>query len=214
MCVNAEKEVLASVRLCEGVTKRRRECAPARLALPVFQPPPILFVFLYFLFVLNSFLHLPLPPSSDLHASPPVAAGAEEAKSQHAAAASATERECQAQAVSMETSSPSCKKASHTPAHSPPPPPPPSPPPLPPPASLLTPVSEVVAKDTGSATSGAAVVVGGLEDDKDRIVVEIMQMYSRQQEKLNSTLHKQLQLELVSWWLERIKTKINEPKIN
>uniref|UniRef100_A0A667XPN2 SKI-like proto-oncogene a n=1 Tax=Myripristis murdjan TaxID=586833 RepID=A0A667XPN2_9TELE len=42
----------------------------------------------------------------------------------------------------------------------------------------------------------AAAVVGGLEDDKDRIVVEIMQMYSRQQEKLNSTLHKQLQLEM------------------
>uniref|UniRef100_A0A8D0DDR4 SKI-like proto-oncogene a n=1 Tax=Sander lucioperca TaxID=283035 RepID=A0A8D0DDR4_SANLU len=39
-------------------------------------------------------------------------------------------------------------------------------------------------------------MVGGLEDDKDRIVVEIMQMYSRQQEKLNSTLHKQLQLEM------------------
>lgn len=53
-------------------------------------------------------------------------------------------------------------------------------------------------------------VVGGLEDDKDRIVVEIMQMYSRQQEKLNSTLHKQLQLEMVSWRLERTKTKINE----
>ncbi|XP_034470585.1 LOW QUALITY PROTEIN: ski-like protein [Hippoglossus hippoglossus] len=128
-------------------------------------------------------------PPMDLHASPPVAAGAEEAKSQHAAAASATERECQAQAVSMETSSPSCKKASHTPAHTPPPPPPP-------PASLLTPGIGSSAKDTGSATSGAAVVVGGLEDDKDRIVVEIMQMYSRQQEKLNSTLHKQLQLEL------------------
>ncbi|XP_060940100.1 ski-like protein [Limanda limanda] len=132
-------------------------------------------------------------PPMDLHASPPVAAGAEEAKSQHAAAASATERECQAPAVSMETSSPSCKKASHTPAHTPPPHPPPPPPP---PASLLTPVSEVVAKDTSSAPSGAAVVVGGLEDDKDRIVVEIMQMYSRQQDKLNSTLHKQLQLEL------------------
>uniref|UniRef100_A0A3Q4BXL9 c-SKI SMAD4-binding domain-containing protein n=1 Tax=Mola mola TaxID=94237 RepID=A0A3Q4BXL9_MOLML len=44
--------------------------------------------------------------------------------------------------------------------------------------------------------SFAAVVVGGLEDDKDRIVVEIMQMYSRQQEKLNSTLQKQLQLEM------------------
>lgn len=58
---------------------------------------------------------------------------------------------------------------------------------------------EVADKDTGSATSSAAMVVGGLEDDKDRIVVEIMQMYSRQQEKLNSTLHKQLQLEMVSW---------------
>uniref|UniRef100_A0A3B4UDU5 SKI like proto-oncogene n=1 Tax=Seriola dumerili TaxID=41447 RepID=A0A3B4UDU5_SERDU len=127
-------------------------------------------------------------PPMDLHASPPVAAGAEEAKSQRAAAALAAERECQTQAVSMETSSPSCKTATHTPAHTPPPPPPP--------ASLLSPVTEVAAKDTGSVTSGAAVVVGGLEDDKDRIVVEIMQMYSRQQEKLNSTLHKQLQLEM------------------
>ncbi|XP_050925878.1 ski-like protein isoform X2 [Lates calcarifer] len=129
-------------------------------------------------------------PPMDLHASPPVAAGAEEAKSQRAAAASATERECQTQAVSMETSSLSCKKATHTPTHTPPPPPPP------PPASLMSPVTDVVAKDTGSSTSCAAVVVGGLEDDKDRIVVEIMQMYSRQQEKLNSTLHKQLQLEM------------------
>ncbi|XP_042285923.1 ski-like protein [Thunnus maccoyii] len=133
-------------------------------------------------------------PPMDLHASSPVAAGAEEAKSQRAATASATERECQTQAVSMETSSPSCKKATHTPAHTPPPPPPPPPPA--PHASLLSPVTEVAAKDTGCATSGAAVVVGGLEDDKDRIVVEIMQMYSRQQEKLNSTLHKQLQLEM------------------
>lgn len=139
-------------------------------------------------------------PLSDLHASPPVAAGAEEAKSQRAAAASAAERECQTQAVSMETSSPGCKKSTHTPAHTPPPPPPP--------ASLLSPVTEVAAKDMGSAASNAAVVVGGLEDDKDRIVVEIMQMYSRQQEKLNSTLHKQLQLEMVSW------PKINESKIN
>lgn len=38
---------------------------------------------------------------------------------------------------------------------------------------------------------------GGVEDDKDRIVVEIIQMYTRQQEKLNSTLQKQRQLELV-----------------
>ncbi|XP_028282953.1 ski-like protein [Parambassis ranga] len=121
-------------------------------------------------------------PPMDLHASPPVAAGAEAAKSQRATAASATERECQTQAVSMETSSPGCKKAAHVSAHSPPPPP----------VSLLSSVTEVAAKDTSSA----AVVVGGLEDDKDRIVVEIMQMYSRQQEKLNSTLHKQLQLEM------------------
>uniref|UniRef100_A0A3P8U588 SKI like proto-onco n=1 Tax=Amphiprion percula TaxID=161767 RepID=A0A3P8U588_AMPPE len=47
-----------------------------------------------------------------------------------------------------------------------------------------------------SATCSTTAVLGGLEDDKDRIVVEIMQMYSRQQEKLNSTLHKQLQLEM------------------
>ncbi|XP_044076974.1 ski-like protein [Siniperca chuatsi] len=125
-------------------------------------------------------------PPMDLHASPPVTAGAEEAKSQRATAASATERECQTQAVSMETSSPSCKKATHNPTHTPPPPP----------ASLLSPGTEVVAKDMGSVTSSAAVVVGGQEDDKDRIVVEIMQMYSKQQEKLNSTLHKQLQLEM------------------
>lgn len=99
----------------------------------------------------------------------------------------------------METSSLSCKKATHHPARTPPPP-----------ASLMSPVTEVVAKDMGSAMSNAAVVVGGLEDDKDRIVVEIMQMYSKQQEKLNSTLHKQLQLEMVSLQSERTKTEINE----
>lgn len=38
---------------------------------------------------------------------------------------------------------------------------------------------------------------GGAEDDKDRIMLEIVQMYQRQQEKLNSTLQKQLQLEMV-----------------
>ncbi|KAM6989545.1 LOW QUALITY PROTEIN: ski-like protein [Tautogolabrus adspersus] len=124
-------------------------------------------------------------PPMDLHASPPLAAGAEEAKSQRATAASATEQECQTLAVSMETSSPSCKKVTRNPTHTPPPP-----------ASLLSPVTEVAAKDTGCASSSAAVVVGGLEDDKDRIVVEIMQMYSKQQEKLNSTLHKHLQLEM------------------
>ncbi|XP_054614686.1 ski-like protein isoform X2 [Dunckerocampus dactyliophorus] len=114
-------------------------------------------------------LHHDEPPM-DLHASPPLAAAAEEAKSQHAAA----ERECQAQAVSMETSSLSGKIAAHTP---PPPPPPPASPP-------------VTREDAGCGGSVA------VEDDKDRIVVEIMQMYSRQQEKLNSTLHKQLQLEM------------------
>ncbi|KAJ8270371.1 hypothetical protein GJAV_G00113670 [Gymnothorax javanicus] len=34
------------------------------------------------------------------------------------------------------------------------------------------------------------------EDDKDRMVLEIVQMYSRQQERLHSTLHKQMQLEM------------------
>lgn len=128
-------------------------------------------------------------PPMDLHASPAVGAGAGEAKSQCAAADSATERECRTQAVSMETSSPGYKKATHITAHTPPPP-------RPPPASLLSLVTDVTAKDVSSATSGAAAAAGVLEDDKDRIVVEIMQMYSRQQEKLNSTLHKQLQLEM------------------
>ncbi|XP_076828318.1 ski-like protein [Brachyhypopomus gauderio] len=36
----------------------------------------------------------------------------------------------------------------------------------------------------------------GKEDDKERIVLEIIQMYSRQQEKLNTTLHRQQQLEM------------------
>lgn len=95
----------------------------------------------------------------------------------------------------MEMSSPGYKKATHITAH--------TPLPRPPPASLLSSVTDVAAKDVSSATSGVVVAVGGLEDDKDRIVVEIMQMYSRQQEKLNSTLHKQLQLEMVSRWSER-----------
>ncbi|KAG9334144.1 hypothetical protein JZ751_009056 [Albula glossodonta] len=37
---------------------------------------------------------------------------------------------------------------------------------------------------------------GGWEDDKDRMVLEIVQMYSRQQERLHSTLQKQMQLEM------------------
>nr|XP_061795013.1 ski-like protein [Nerophis lumbriciformis] len=112
-------------------------------------------------------------PPMDLHASPPLA---EEAKSQHDA-----ERECKTQAVSMETSNLSGKIAAR--ARSPPPPHPASPPP----------VTEAAEDDTGCAVN---MTMGGPEDDKDRIVVEIMQMYSRQQEKLNSTLHKQLQLEM------------------
>uniref|UniRef100_H3DBR4 SKI-like proto-oncogene a n=1 Tax=Tetraodon nigroviridis TaxID=99883 RepID=H3DBR4_TETNG len=62
--------------------------------------------------------------------------------------------------------------------------------------ALLSPAAEVAAKDTDAAASSSAAAAAALEDDKDRIVVEIMQMYSRQQEKLNSTLHKQLQLEM------------------
>ncbi|XP_028328219.1 ski-like protein [Gouania willdenowi] len=130
-------------------------------------------------------------PPMDLHASPPVAAGADEALSQRAAAAaaaSASELQCQTLAVSMERGSPGVKKAARIPAH--------SPPPVPPLASLSS-ETEFAAKDLSCTTSSAsAAAVGGLEDDKDRIVVEIMQMYSRQQEKLNSTLKKQLQLEV------------------
>ncbi|XP_051984661.1 ski-like protein isoform X2 [Xyrauchen texanus] len=36
----------------------------------------------------------------------------------------------------------------------------------------------------------------GMEDNKDRIMLEIVQIYRRQQQKLNSTLQKQLQLEM------------------
>ncbi|XP_055007473.1 ski-like protein [Boleophthalmus pectinirostris] len=120
-------------------------------------------------------------PPMDLHASPPVStASPDECKSQILSA----DRERQAQAVSMETSS-SCKKRSASP-------PPPPPPPLPPPSSSTPSLMEQT--EPKDLTSCGA--VGGPEDDKDRIVVEIMQMYSRQQEKLNATLHKQLQLEM------------------
>lgn len=121
-------------------------------------------------------------PPMDLHASPPVpvaAAGPDESKSQ------IMDRERhQAQAVSMETGI-SCRKRSASP-------PPPLPLPPPPPASSPSSHSEE-AEPKDLSGCGA---VGGPEDDKDRIVVEIMQMYSRQQEKLNATLHKQLQLEM------------------
>ncbi|XP_067110092.1 LOW QUALITY PROTEIN: ski-like protein [Osmerus mordax] len=108
-------------------------------------------------------------PAMDLHASPPAASEAEDAKSQRTAAEEREqERECEPRAVSMETSLGSRKAA-----HSRPPPPPPH-------SGALA----VTSEDAGG------------EDDKDRIVVEIMQMYSRQQEKLNCTLQKQLQLEV------------------
>lgn len=84
----------------------------------------------------------------------------------------------------METSSLSGKIAARS--HSPPPSP------LHP--ALPPPVTEAADEDAGCALN---MTLGGPEDDKDRIVVEIMQMYGRQQEKLNSTLHKQLQLEMV-----------------
>uniref|UniRef100_A0A8C6WZK8 SKI-like proto-oncogene a n=1 Tax=Neogobius melanostomus TaxID=47308 RepID=A0A8C6WZK8_9GOBI len=115
-------------------------------------------------------------PPMDLQASPPVpAAGLDESKSQ------IMDRERhQTQAVSMETSI-SCRKRSASPP----------PPPLPRPPSSSSHSEEAEPKDLSGC--GA---VGGPEDDKDRIVVEIMQMYSRQQEKLNATLHKQLQLEM------------------
>ncbi|CAL9689292.1 unnamed protein product [Knipowitschia caucasica] len=122
-------------------------------------------------------------PPMDLHASPPAPiVSPDECKSQVFSA----DRERQAaQAVSMETSS-SCKKRSASRS------PPPAPPPLPPTSSSSSPHTEQTEpKDlTGCGSAG------GPEDDKDRIVVEIMQMYGRQQEKLNATLHKQLQLEM------------------
>ncbi|CAL8320523.1 unnamed protein product [Arctogadus glacialis] len=133
-------------------------------------------------------------PPMDLHASPP---DAEEAKSQHPAA----ERERLAQAVSMETGSLARKKAAHTPTHCSPCSPPPPLPSTPLALSSSTATAAALTSSSpppppateASAKDGASAVV---EDDKDRIVVEIMQMYSRQQEKLHSTLHKQFQLEM------------------
>lgn len=54
---------------------------------------------------------------------------------------------------------------------------------------------EVKSCHPGEAPAVAVETVCGKEDDKERIVLEIVQMYSRQQEKLNATLHRQLQLE-------------------
>uniref|UniRef100_A0A3Q2XCE9 SKI like proto-onco n=1 Tax=Hippocampus comes TaxID=109280 RepID=A0A3Q2XCE9_HIPCM len=68
-----------------------------------------------------------------------------------------------------------------------------SPPPSPLHPASPPPVTEAADEDAGCAVN---MTLGGPEDDKDRIVVEIVQMYGRQQEKLNSTLHKQLQLEM------------------
>lgn len=58
--------------------------------------------------------------------------------------------------------------------------------------------SSAVAMTASVAALGSKDVLSSVcEDDKERIVVEIVQMYSRQQEKLHSTLHNQLQLEMV-----------------
>ncbi|XP_062386534.1 ski-like protein [Sardina pilchardus] len=58
--------------------------------------------------------------------------------------------------------------------------------------SAHTPVLATAALADGAVAKDGSVA----EDDKDRIVLEIVQMYSRQQERLNTTLHKQLQLEM------------------
>ncbi|KAI1882762.1 hypothetical protein AGOR_G00238270 [Albula goreensis] len=54
--------------------------------------------------------------------------------------------------------------------------------------------ARTVAMETGREEDAHA--AGGWEDDKDRMVLEIVQMYSRQQERLHSTLQKQMQLEM------------------
>ncbi|XP_036410775.1 ski-like protein [Megalops cyprinoides] len=57
-----------------------------------------------------------------------------------------------------------------------------------------------VAMETGPGEDAHAAAsakdAASAEDDKDRMVLEIVQMYSRQQERLHSTLHKQMQLEM------------------
>ncbi|KAG5847319.1 hypothetical protein ANANG_G00124750 [Anguilla anguilla] len=57
--------------------------------------------------------------------------------------------------------------------------------------------ARAVAMETGPGEDAhAAAKDASWEDDKDRMVLEIVQMYSRQQERLHSTLHKQMQLEM------------------
>ncbi|XP_035279252.1 ski-like protein isoform X2 [Anguilla anguilla] len=59
--------------------------------------------------------------------------------------------------------------------------------------------ARAVAMETGPGEDAhAAAKDASWEDDKDRMVLEIVQMYSRQQERLHSTLHKQMQLEMLS----------------
>ncbi|KAM9429072.1 ski-like protein isoform 1-T2 [Salvelinus alpinus] len=103
----------------------------------------------------------------DLHASPVV----DETKSQQRVV-SAADRERQ-QPVSMETS-PGNKSYS----------------------AVAGAAATAAVASSGAALGSKDVLSSGCEDDKDRIVVEIVQIYSRQQEKLHSTLHKQLHLEM------------------
>ncbi|KAF3858043.1 hypothetical protein F7725_011244 [Dissostichus mawsoni] len=108
-------------------------------------------------------------PPMDLHASPPVAACAEETKSHRAVLPRPQSGNAKPRQFPWRQAAQAARK-------------PPTPPPTP---LLLLPLLCRCCRRGG-----------GVEDDKDRIVVEIMQMYGRQQEKLNSTLHKQLQLEM------------------
>ncbi|XP_066536841.1 ski-like protein isoform X2 [Hoplias malabaricus] len=54
---------------------------------------------------------------------------------------------------------------------------------------------EVKSRRPGDVPPVAVETVCGKEDDKEQIVMEIVQIYSRQQEKLHATLQRQLQLE-------------------
>ncbi|KAJ8011518.1 hypothetical protein DPEC_G00059050 [Dallia pectoralis] len=105
----------------------------------------------------------------DLHASPPAPHVVHQAKSQQRVFA---DRERQ-QPVSMETSP--CNKSC---------------------SAVAVPTVTAAVDPAVASLESKDLLSSGCEDDKDRIVVEIVQMYSRQQEKLHSTLHKQLQLEM------------------